>query len=408
MVSPARWMSACTVLLLAMCTAARPSPDQASPAPPAVAVPAGWQAPAWPTVERRSSAPTANGSLPATVRVATAAGLSSQQLAGQRIVFSYRGLTPPKELFQAIRAGRAGGVVFFRSNITGVAQLRLVIERLKQAQQQSPVHVPLLLMVDQEGGLVRRLPGAPLLSERQIGQAADPAAAAAQAGTGAGKNLSGLGLNVNLAPVLDAYDTADNFIDKPQRSYSQSPAVVAAASRSFIVAQQRAGVAATAKHFPGLGSAPAGQNTDERAVTLSVPLTRLRAVDEAPYPAAINAGVDLVMLSWAVYPALDGRHPAGLSRKVVEGELRGRLGYRGVTVTDALEAGALKGVGTVGDRAVAAAAAGMDLLLCSAQDTSQGTAAAAALTTALMSGRLDRTTFADAVERVLALRAALR
>ncbi|KJS51673.1 beta-N-acetylhexosaminidase, partial [Streptomyces rubellomurinus subsp. indigoferus] len=110
------------------------------------------------------------------------------------------------------------------------------------------------------------------------------------------------------------------------------------------------------------------ENTDARPVTLPVPLERLRDRHEAPYRAAIAAGVRLVMTSWAVYPALDPDRPAGLSPAVVQGELRERLGFDGVTVTDALEAGALAPYGGTGDRAVAAAGAGMDLLLCSARD----------------------------------------
>ena len=148
--------------------------------------------------------------------------------------------------------------------------------------------------------------------------------------------------------------------------------MVASCGMAFITAQQRTGVAATAKHFPGLGSATTSQNTDAGPVTLDVSLSGLRAKDEAPYPVAIAAGVKLIMASWAVYPALDASQPAGLSPAVIQGELRARLGYQGVTITDAIEAGALAAFGSYGQRAVLAAQAGMDLLLCSAQDPSRG------------------------------------
>jgi len=376
MTSSTRWLTTCLALLLALCPVAAPQALAHDPVAPLV-------------------------------RTGRTPELTPQQLAGQRVIFSYSGPTPPDSLLQDIRAGRAAGVVLFRQNISSPAQLAAVIGQLRQAQQESPIRLPLLLMTDQEGGLVRRLPGAPELSERRIGQAADPAATAAQAGTGAGQNLTSLGLNVNLAPVLDVYDTPDNFIDHAQRSYSQDPAVAADAGSAFITAQQQAGVAATAKHFPGLGSAPSGQSTDETPVTLPVALETLRTVDEAPYPAAIAAGVKLVMLSWAVYPALDPDHPAGLSPAVVGGELRGRLGYHGVTITDGLEAHALRGVGTTGRRALAAALAGMDLLLCSGKETIQGEDATTALADALTDGRLDRGAFTAAANRVNELRAGL-
>jgi beta-N-acetylhexosaminidase len=126
-----------------------------------------------------------------------------------------------------------------------------------------------------------------------------------------------------------------------------------------------------------------------------------------PYPPAISAGVKLVMLSWAVYPALDAKLPAGLSPLVIGQELRGRNAFAGVTITDALEAGALSAFGTTGQRAVTAAGAGMDLILCSARDASQGEAVTAALAGALDGGQLDPAAFHTAVNRVSALRAGL-
>ncbi|MCM6772295.1 beta-N-acetylhexosaminidase [Nocardia sp. CDC159] len=330
-----------------------------------------------------------------------------QQLAGQRVILSYPGRTPPPSLFDTIRAGEAAGVIFFGENVAGIEQIAEVVTRLRQAQAHSPIRVPLLLLTDQEGGLVRRLPGAPESSAKQIGRSADPVGAAVAAGLGAGENLRRVGMNVNLAPVLDVFDTRGNFIDGTQRSFGDDPTLVAALGAAFVTAQQSTGVAATAKHFPGLGSAAAEQNTDLGPVVLPVRLAKLRSFDEIPYPAALLAAVRLVMLSWAVYPALDADRPAGLSPTIVTQELRRRNGFRGVTITDALEAGALSSFGTTGDLAVAAACAGMDLILCSARDTAQGTAATAALAAAYVGGRLDAAAFHAAVDRVTALRSDL-
>jgi beta-N-acetylhexosaminidase len=126
-----------------------------------------------------------------------------------------------------------------------------------------------------------------------------------------------------------------------------------------------------------------------------------------PYPAALRAGVRLVMASWAVYPALDPTRPAGLSSRVVQGELRGRLGFRGVTVTDAMEAGSLRPFGTIGRRALLAARAGMDLLLFSARDVGQGNQGLGALTAALARRRIRLAESRASVARILALRAQL-
>lgn len=332
------------------------------------------------------------------------AGLSSQQTAGQRVIFSYPGLSVPSTLLAQITAGEAAGVIFFGENISSDAQIASVIQQLRQAQQQSPVPSPLLLMTDQEGGEVRRLPGAPVLSEKQIGKSANPTAAASQAGTGAGQNLTEVGMNLNLAPILGVYRQAGDFLDQYQRSYSNKAKTVTSCGQAFITAQQQTGVAATAKHFPGLGAASASQNTDTGPVTLPLSLSTLRSVDEAPYSAAIAAGVKVIMVSWAIYPALDATYPAGLSPTVVRSELRGRFGYQGVTVTDALEAGALQAFGTYGQRAVLAAQAGMDLILCSARDVTEGQAATTALANALDGGQLNSADFTAAVQRVTALR----
>ncbi|WP_051814157.1 glycoside hydrolase family 3 N-terminal domain-containing protein [Kitasatospora sp. MBT63] len=335
------------------------------------------------------------------------AGPTARQLAGQRVIYSYQGLVPPEDLLAEIRGGRAAGVIFFKDNYADARQFGSAVRQLREARRTSGVRTPLLLMTDQEGGPVRRVPGAPELSARAVGSSADPRAAAASAGSGAGKNLAGLALNVNLAPVLDVYRTPGNFIDRKERSFSSDPQAVAELGGTFLTAQQRTGVAATAKHFPGLGTAATAENTDLAPVTLPVDEATLRTVDEAPYRAAVAAGVRLVMLSWAVYPALDADRPAGLSPAVVGQELRGRLGFRGVTLSDALEAGALRDFGDTGHRAVAAATAGVDLLLCSSGDPAQGRDATTALADALASGRLDPAAFALATHRIADLQAHL-
>ncbi len=335
--------------------------------------------------------------------------LSLPQLAGQRVIYSYTGLNPPASLLTLIRHGEAAGVIFFGGNISSLAQITAVIKTLEaaDASPDNPVRAPLLLMTDQEGGEVRRLPGPPYLSEKQIGESADPAAAATTAGTRGGDNLRGVGMNVNLAPVLDVYRTPGDFDDQFGRSYSMNPDVVSALGADFIRAQQRVGVAATAKHFPGLGAAAASQDTDAEPVTLNLPASTIRGVDEFPYRAAIAAGVKLVMVSWAVYPALGSKRPAGLSGNAIQGELRGRLGFKGVTITDALEAGALRAFGTTQNRAWLAAGAGMDLILCADGSVSQGQDAAAGLENGYNKGTLNHAAFTAAVGRILALRAGL-
>jgi beta-N-acetylhexosaminidase len=361
--------------------------------------------------DERGAAGTAQSRVVPPALAAALPRLSAQQLAGQRVIYSYAGLTPPSSLISLIRHGKAAGVIFFGQNISSVAQIARVIRQLNRADASSlnPVRAPLLLMTDQEGGQVRRLPGRPYLSEQQIG--ANPLAKAkvlaTQAGQGAAASLRGVGMNVNLAPVLDVYRQAGNFDDEFGRSYSKNPTVVSDLGANMITAQQAGGVAATAKHFPGLGAATARQNTDIRPVTLDLPLATIRRTDEPPFQAAIHAGVKLIMLSWATYPAI-GARPAGLSPNVVQGELRDRLKFTGVTITDALEAGALRAYGSTQNRALFAARAGMDLLLCSAQNVTQGEQATGELAAAYRKGKLSSPAFLASVNRVMKLRQSVK
>ena len=337
--------------------------------------------------------------------------LSPGQMAGQRVIYSYKGLSAPPDLLSAISHGEVGGVIFFSFNIASLAQLRGVIAQLTaaNASPDNPArNYPLLLMTDQEGGLVKRVPWAgPVQSEAQIGAVANPAASALAAASQAAAGLRAVGINVNLAPVLDVYRQPGDFDDQYQRSYSMSPRVAGAAGAAFVSAQQAGGVAATVKHFPGLGAAGAAQNTDNGPVTISLPAAVLRSVDEAPYQPAIEAGARLAMVSWASYPALDPRLPAGLSPTIIQGDLQGRLGFGGVTITDALGAGALGAYGSLANKTMLAARAGMDALLCTATMPLPGSECAAGLADGYLDGALPPMAFKAQLAQLLQLRANL-
>ena len=335
--------------------------------------------------------------------------LSPAQLAGQRVIYSYPGTTVPDALITLIRNGQAAGVIFFSTNMTSTSQIAGVCAQLEAAAASltNPFRAPLLLMTDQEGGKVRRLGGEPVQSAKEVGASADPAGTAAATGAAAAATLKAAGMNVDLAPVLDVYREEGNFIDAAGRSYSSDPVVVSLCGSDFIYAQQALGVLSAGKHFPGLGAATYGANTDSLPVTLNVPLDELQSIDEYPYKAALNAGLGIVMQSWATYPALDPTMPAGLSSTVIQNELRGRLGYKGVTITDALEAGAIASFGTTAQRSVLAAGAGEDLILCSSRSVGQGQSALTGLQGAYTGGTLDHAAFTASIQRVLDLRMSL-
>jgi len=353
---------------------------------------------------RAAASEAATTSKPAT---SAALSLNDWALAGQHVIYSYSGLTAPSGLLKRIRLGQVAGVIFFSNNISSKAQIASVIKKFEQAANSSPVKAPLLLEVDQEGGLVRRLPGAPLLSEKQIGQSSNPGNQAATAGTNAGHNLLSVGMNVNLAPVVDFYRQAGDFYDQFQRSYSMSASTAGTLSADFIHAQQATGVAATAKHFPGLASASSTQNTDLRPVTLNDSLTRITSLDELPYESAIGAGVKIVMPSWASYPNIGSKQPAGLSSKVVQGQLRRSLGFTGVIETDAIGAGGLSHYGGHGNRAILATIAGDDLVLSAGQSVQDGVYITSKLVEGYRNATVNRAAFQASAQRVVNLRSSL-
>ena len=328
--------------------------------------------------------------------------------AGYHVIYSYSGTAVPSSLKTYITQGKVGGVILFGSNVN--SSTPNAIADLQSTWQQSRYYTgsPLLIVTDQEGGEVVRLPGGPNESEKEIGSSSNPTTAATTAGQQAADALATYNNNGNLAPVCDVFRTPGDFDDQYQRSYSSDPNIAAECSSAFVTAQQGSGAVTALKHFPGLGAATANENTDERPVTLNVSIDDLRAIDEVPFTAGIQAGTKMVMPSWALYPDFDAYYPSGLSSSWIKDELRGRLGFTGVTISDSIEAGALEVFGDdYGHRAVLATAAGMDLILAAIQDPEQGSDIVDALVDAVDNGTLDASNFSDSSQRILDLRSGL-
>jgi beta-N-acetylhexosaminidase len=329
-------------------------------------------------------------------RPSVASGLTPSQLAGQRIVLGFSAVDPPPAVEGMIRAGRVAGVVLFAENLPSRAAGRRLIRRLQATQRPPGLGDPLLVMTDQEGGLVKRIGGAPSASARTMG-ARGPAFSRAQ-GRRTAANLRDLGINVDLAPVLDVARPGGT-IAETDRGFGSSAGAVAATAVPFAKALRAGGVAATAKHFPGLGAARL--STDD--ATQRIPLSKetLRDVDEAPYRGFAEAGGEMVMLSTAIDPAFSPK-PAAFSAAIARGELRARLGFEGVSITDALDTVAVHAFGGPAKVATEAARAGADLLLYA--DPHEAAHAQKVMLHCLRAGVLSRTSFEESVGRVLRLR----
>ena len=206
---------------------------------------------------------------------------------------------------------------------------------------------------------MQRLPGAPSRSAPAMAATGRPSVALAE-GRATAATLRAAGMNVDLAPVVDVV-RPESALHAEGRGFGFTAASAARFGAAFTRGLRAGGVAATAKHFPGFGAAPA--NTDLGEVRMALGLRELRAVDRPPFEAAIRAGARLVMLSSATYPALSPRTGGALARAWCRASCATGLGFDGVTVSDDLEAPAFASRGGASGAALAATRAGVDLLL---------------------------------------------
>ena len=287
---------------------------------------------------------------------AAVAGAAPSDLAGRRMVVGFPGTSAPAPLLREVARGHVAGVILFSRNVRSRAQVRALVRRLQGARPRGAP--PLIVAIDQEGGFVKRLPGAPSRSAAELGTSGDPDLARRE-GRATARNLRGVGVNVNLAPVLDV-GRPGGSMRRLRRSYGARPRRVVRIGGAFADGLRAGGVAPTGKHFPGLGAARGDQDRVVNTIRLS--RSRLRGTDERPYR-RLGPRLPLVMVGSAIYPALHPGRPALFSRRIATRELRGVAGYRGVSISDDLEVPSMRSYGSAAARARACARAGVDVLL---------------------------------------------
>lgn len=283
---------------------------------------------------------------------ATAPQLPVREAAGQTLVMAFDGTAAPAYIRRRLRNGEGAGVILFGANVVEAAQLRRLTRTLQRSARGGA-----LIATDQEGGEIRNVPFAGPVAA-QSAQATPRAAGAAAAEAARGLRRSGV--NVNLAPVADV-EPASGGGALPGRLYPGSARQIAAAATAALRAHARARVAATVKHFPGLGRATV--NTDDGPATINATRAELEATDLEPYRAAVAADAPLVMAGHALYPAFDAERIASQSPTLLTDLLRDQLGFRGVTITDSIEAQAVLDRSDVATAAVRSIAAGADIVL---------------------------------------------
>ena len=322
-------------------------------------------------------------------------------LVGQSMMLRFEGPVFTEEARATFREVRPGGVIFFADNITSRAQVHALTAEL-QAVAADLGMPPLLIAADQEGGIVSRLPadmvtppGAMALTA--TGNRADAVAAARITG----RQLRDVGINVNFAPVVDVNNNPRNPVIRT-RSFGDTVEKVVSGALAVIEGLTEEGVISCVKHFPGHGDT----NVDSHLGLPVIPhdMERLRAIELAPFTAAIAAGVPGVMTTHIVFPALDD-HPATLSRRILTGLLRDELGFEGLIFTDSLSMDAIDKRYGLADSAIQCKAAGVDVLE-SNESLDKQLVRFRALVGAVADGTLDRGLFSDTAARLERVRAA--
>ena len=324
--------------------------------------------------------------------------LSLEEKIGQMLLVGFHGLELPDYVRDWLAAGRVSGVILFARNVASPSQLAA----LTQACHAAAAPRPILIAIDQEGGVVARLregftesPGAMALG------AADSEELAEQMGAILGQEMRALGINWNLAPALDLTHNIHNP-SVGVRSLGVDPARVGALGAAQVRGLQAAGVAATGKHFPGKANTPVDPHV--ALPVIDDPLESFWETDLVPFRAASEAGLAAMMITHVQFTALEPEHPSTLSPAIIQGLLREQIGFAGMVTTDCMEMGAVTNKYGPGESAVLAALAGADTILFSHTRAYQEEAHDALLAAA-QSGRLPIERIDAAVARVQALKA---
>src|SRR5712691_385199 len=358
------------------------------------------------TTEMQTQTTTAQiqDSSPRAIALQTLATMSLEQRVGQVFMLGFEGTTLTAANRALVQGLHLGGVTLFARNITSGPQLA----RLDADLQTIADPVPLFISVDQEGGLVVRVTdGATIFpGNMAVGATGDPTLARKVAEAAASELLA-MGINMDLAPVVDVNTNPLNPVIGV-RSFGSDVALVSDFGVQTIQGLQSSGVSAVGKHFPGHGDTSVDSHRDLPVVPH--PLERLQSLELLPFKAAMQAGVDGIMTAHLYLPAIEPQQdlPATLSRTVLTGLLREQLGYQGLILTDALDMDAIKKDRPAVDAAVQAFEAGADMLLIAgitADDRRHLGEGPPALLAAVHSGRVSEERLNASVVRILEAKA---
>ena len=328
--------------------------------------------------------------------------LSLRAQLGQRMMIGFPGTEPDDGFLCAVREYRVGNVILFSHNITGRDQLARLCARLRRMIAAETGYPP-LIAIDQEGGIVTRLPAGMVNVPGAMAVAATGETENAyRMGRVTAAELRGVGIDLDLAPVLDVNSNPDNPMIGV-RSYGDDPFQVGRFAAAMARGLLDGGVFPCLKHFPGYGDAAVDSHLDLPCVDR--PLAELEGRELVPYTLAGDA--PFAMTAHILFPQLDpARVPATMSRPILTGLLREQLGYRGVVVTDCMEMDAIQRFYGSVEGAVSALAAGADMVMFS-HTPALACRAVEAAERAVADGTLDPVETAHSAGRILVAKARL-
>ena len=312
---------------------------------------------------------------------------------GQLAIAGFGGYEIPSEMRSIAHEFDLGGIILFARNVEAPDQVAEVSRQSQTLTQE----LPLWVSVDQEGGRVARLksPFTVWPPMQTLGRSGDEKLAARFARALASE-LKAVGISLDYTPVLDILTNPKNPVIG-DRALAERAEDVARLGRTIITTLQSEGIAACGKHFPGHGDT--STDSHHELPLVEHPPDRLNAVEFVPFRAAIQAGVAAIMTAHILIPALDEERPATLSPRIVDGILKRELGYAGPVMTDDLEMRAISSRYGIPEAAVAAIAAGCDVVLLCGPSQETQVATFEALIRAVEAGTLPLKRVEDALDR---------
>ncbi|HXZ05985.1 MAG TPA: beta-N-acetylhexosaminidase [Ktedonobacteraceae bacterium] len=330
--------------------------------------------------------------------------LTLEEQIGQLLMVGFWGTTPSPAIIELIQRYHVGNVILFSRNIHDTQQVLELTQQLQEIAKEAGQHHPLLIAIDQENGIVQRLGEIATLFPGNMALGAtgseDIAYKVAEA---TGNELKALGINMNLAPVVDVNNNPANPIIGV-RSFGEDPSLVARLGAAMVKGYKAASIVSCLKHFPGHGDTAIDSHLSLPVIPYT--LQRLETLELVPFKSGIEAGAESVMIAHITFPKLVEQNtlPATLSPSIIQGLLRKHLDFKGVILSDCMEMGAISDRFGTERAVVMAVKAGIDLVLVSHKYKLQR-ASIVAIQAAIQSHELTTQEVQQAAERVVKLKA---